>query len=96
MEVIRSIGKYCGYYIVTSILIALFVDPHFKGTLYSLTAGAVTISFLSAVLSLITGDIGVKVFKPVSAWCLRVMFIAVSVMSAAGIGFRNIVGLFRG
>ena len=96
MEVLRSIGKYCGYYILACILIALFVGSAFKSSLYYLAGAAVAVSFLATALSLIVGEAGGSLLRQVSSWSLRVMFVIVVIMSVAGIGWNNIIGFFGG
>ena len=96
MVILSSLGKNIGYYIVACILIALFVNPAYKGTLYNIAGASVAVSFISSSLGLIMGDMGGIWMSKVSDWSLRVMFIAVIFMSIAGIGLRNIINLFAG
>ena len=58
MEILRSGRKYCEYYILACILIALFVDSAFKSNLYYLVGAVVAISLLAEALTPIVGYAG--------------------------------------
>ena len=96
MTILKSVGKYIGYYIIACVLTAMFVAQSFKGAVYALAGATVAVSFLAATLSLLIGDSGGAILKKVSSWCLRGLFIVVAVMSACGIGWTNIVEFFKG
>ncbi len=92
---LRTIGKYAGYYIVASILISLFVTAALQPVMHTIVGGIIALAMFAAILYMLLGDVGGGILLCISDWCVRCTFIAVVILSILGIGWDKILGLFN-
>lgn len=92
---LKTIGKYAGYYIVTSILVSLFVTAALQPVIHSIVGGIIALAMFAAIFYMILGDVGDGILLRISDWCVRGIFIVVVILSIFGIGWDKILGLFN-
>ncbi len=92
---LKTIGKYAGYYIVASIFVSLFVTVALQHVMHTIIGGVIAIAMFSEILYMLLGDIGDGILLHISDWCIRCTFISVVILSIFGIGWDNILKLFN-
>ncbi len=91
---LRTIGKYVGYYIVASILVSLLATAALQPVMHTIVGGIIALAMFAAILYMLLGDVGGGILLSISDWCVRCTFIAVVILSIFGIGWDKILGLF--
>ena len=95
MAVLSTMIKYIGYYIVMSILIALFTGTSTQIILTKLCGAAISISMFSAVIELLLGGMAGAIAHRISEWCMRGAIIAVLTAIVSEIGMMNIINFMK-
>lgn len=96
MSVLRVMLKHAGYYVLMSVLLALFAGPYTRNLLLIVCSAALSVSMFATVIGLLLdGEVGLAAQR-ISAWCLRGSAIATAIAIIACIGLGNILRLFAG
>jgi len=94
MSILRIIGKHAGQYILSVIVISLFVSQSFRPAMLTISGALIAISLFATSFSMILGEYGGNVCSSIATWSTRIMIFLVVVMSAYGIGISKILKLF--